>query len=135
MKYFTLVTYTVIVTHFIEKVFSLLMGKKARLREALMVGLFAIYERSNDRTDYVLLDVVPDENVIKDLGDLYDFLSAAPHCENGAIFSRLHCSPLDMYPLKYCSIGSSRGREFIDRTTACVVHRLIRNLAGGKNEK
>lgn len=124
-----LVIYTVLITHFLRKVYTLLLGKKARLRESFMVGLFAIYER-NDRTDYVLLDDSMDYDlfVFTTPSDLYDFLLVAPPCKNGALFSRLHCAQLNLFPENYCKMRSMEGREFIDETSTRVVDRLIADI-------
>lgn len=126
MRKVKLVIYTVLITHFLRKVYTLLLGKKARLRESFMVGLFAIYERL-DRTDFVLLDDSMDYDLTTP-NDLYDFLSVAPPNKNGALFSRLYCAQLNLFPKNYCKMRSREGREFIDEISARVVDRIIADI-------
>lgn len=129
MKYFKLFLYTVLITNFLKKASSLLLGTRARLHGEQLVGLFAVFEIGS-KTTYVLIDIIPyDIIVFKNVQDIYDLLSVARPGLSGAAFKRLHCASQKQFPEKYVPMFTDEGATYVDRCDSVVIFRMLKDFA------
>ena len=132
------IMYGCIVGRFVQKVFTILAGKRGSLYgDNQIAGMFAVYvdTTSIERPDYLLIGDAEEEKILfRAPTKIYDLL-----CEDSNMrgqrwkFQRITVRSLDNYPDLYGSITSTgASRRFMDQRTQYAVIKAFKEFVACK---
>ena len=132
------IMYGCIVGRFVQKVFTLLAGKRGSLHgDNQIVSMFAVYvdTTSIERPDYLLIGDAEEEKILfRTPTKIYDLLREASNMRGQRWkFQRITVRSLDNYPDSYGSITSTgASRRFMDQRTQYAVIKAFKEFAACK---
>lgn len=128
------IMYGCIAGRFVQKVFTLLAGKRGSLHgDNQSVGMFAVYvdTTSIERPDYLLIGDAEEEKMLfRTPTAIYDLLCKASNMRSQRWkFQRITVRSLDSYPDSYGSITSTgASRRFMDQKTQYAVIKAFKEF-------
>lgn len=132
------IMYGCIVGRFVQKVFTLLAGKRGSLYgDNQIAGMFAVYTDTTSITQdqYLLIGTTEhDKIVFRTPTKIYDLLREASNMRGKRwSFFRIAVRPLDNYPDSYGSITSTgASRRFMDQRTQYAVIKAFKEFVACK---
>lgn len=128
------IMYGCIVGRFVQKVFTLLAGKRGSLHgDNQIVGMFAVYTdtTSIERPDYLLIGYAEEEKILfRTPTKIYGLLREASNMRGQRWkFQRITVMSLDNYPDLYGSITSTgASHRFMDQKTQFAVIKAFKEF-------